>query len=155
MEWKNCLEVCNRYGETVVNRWIDNLNRAGKNATGDLAKSLEYKVEDNGDEFVVNFYANDYYKFIESGVYPFGKTGPSAKEGWKDRKWPNMGAIKKWCSVKGFSQKAAFPIAMGIRIKGIKPFKFMNIPKQTEDKFERDIEAAFILDIENQISNGI
>lgn len=57
-----------------------------RSATGNALRNLEFKLNVSGDEYVVTFYAPDYYKYIE--------------EGRKAGKMPPQKPIQDWIKAK-------------------------------------------------------
>lgn len=67
----------------VLTRQLDSDNR---NATGKLKKSIDFKIRNKGDEWVVTFKARDYFAWIEKGR--------------KAGKMPPKQAIMSWIQAK-------------------------------------------------------
>lgn len=109
-----------QYGEALVIEIVKELKSAGKEATGKLARSVDYELIETLDKISVGIKALDYFEFVDSGRR-------------KGAKPPPTDAIIKWMKVKGIkgrnpntgrfqSQKStAFAIARGISKNGIKP----------------------------------
>ena len=57
-----------------------------RSATGNALRNLEFKLKTNDNEYVVTFYAHDYYKYIE--------------EGRKAGKMPPQKPIQDWIKAK-------------------------------------------------------
>lgn len=109
-----------KYGEALVIQIVQELKDAGKEATGTLAKSVDYELIEALDKISVGIKAVDYFEYVDGGRRRGAKPPPSD-------------AIVKWMKVKGIkgrnpktgkfiSQKsAAFLIARAIGRRGIKP----------------------------------
>ena len=109
-----------KYGEALVIQIVQELKDAGKEATGTLAKSVDYELIEALDKISVGIKAVDYFEYVDGGRRKGAKPPPSD-------------AIVKWMKVKGIkgrnpktgkfiSQKsAAFLIARAIGRRGIKP----------------------------------
>lgn len=109
-----------KYGEALVLQIIQELKDAGKEATGNLARSIDYELVEALDSISIGIKGEKYLGVVDGGRR-------------KGAKPPPTGAIIKWMSVKGIkgrnpktgrfqSQKStAFAIAKGISKNGIKP----------------------------------
>jgi hypothetical protein len=108
------------YGEALVLEIVQQLKDAGKEATGALAKSIDYELIETLDSIAIGIKGESYLGVVDGGRR-------------KGAKPPPTGAIIKWMDVKGIkgrnpktgkfqSQKStAFAIARGISKNGIKP----------------------------------
>lgn len=113
-------QAMEKYGEALVIEIVQQLKDAGKEATGRLARSVDYELIETLDKISVGIKALDYFENVDSGRR-------------KGAKPPPTDAIIKWIKVKGIkgrnpktgrfiSQKStAFAIAKGISKNGIKP----------------------------------
>ena len=123
-------EVLNEIGKRVVQDLKASLIQKKKLATGNLYKSIEYKVDDDTMEVLML----DYWRWVDEGRLP--GTYPPVKE------------IIKWLKVKGANPKypdtlkspsatkaAAFLVARKIYEDGIK-----------ESNFYSQVEADYLLD---------
>lgn len=109
-----------KYGEALVIEIVQQLKDAGKEATGKLAKSVDYELIEALDKISVGIVALDYFEYVDSGRRKGAKPPPSD-------------AIISWMKVKGIKgrnpktgkfitqKSAAFAIARGISKNGIKP----------------------------------
>jgi hypothetical protein len=101
---KGKLMAINKEFEKIL---IDNLKELGKEATGNLIKSIDSSVTLQEESLSFNLRANHYLIYVD--------------EGRKPGTYPNFDSLKKWMTVKGIPQEALFPIANKIKEKGIKP----------------------------------
>ncbi len=111
------------------NEYIEELGRelkaAGKDATGDLLRSLDSKVIKTGfgTSYTLKILAEDYLKFVDEGRRA-GATPPPVK------------AIREWVKVKGLKEGLEYPIAKKIGEEGIKP---TDVIKKSLDKVQSNI----------------
>lgn len=130
-----------KYGEALVIEIVQQLKDAGKEATGNLAKSVDYELIEALDKISVGIVALPYFDFVDSGRR-------------KGAKPPPTGPIIEWMKVKGIkgrnpktgrfiSQKStAFAIARGISKNGIKP---TNVVKKSLRKL-KSLQAKLLTD---------
>ena len=109
-----------KYGEALCLEIVQQLKDADKDATGALARSIDYELIETLDKISVGIKAEKYLAVVDGGRRKGAKPPPSD-------------AIVKWMKVKGIkgrnpktgrfqSQKStAFAIARGISKNGIKP----------------------------------
>lgn len=115
-----------------------------KQVTGNLIRSLDFKIIKDIDGLFLQILAAPYFKNVDEGRRP-GKMPPTK-------------VIQKWVDRKGIkiknatSQQTAFVIARSIGRKGIKP---MNITNKLIDNIIRNkdtiIKAGVVKDIQNLI----
>lgn len=116
-----------------------------KQVTGNLIRSLDFKVIKDIDGLFLQILAAPYFKYVNEGRRP--------------GKMPPVGPIKKWVDMRGIvfknysSQQTAFVIARSIGKKGIKP---LNITNKLIENIIRNkdniIKAGAIKDVENYIN---
>ena len=116
-----------------------------KQVTGNLIRSLDFKIIRSVDGLLLELLAAPYFQYVDKGRKP-GKRPPS-------------GPIKKWVERKGIvikgqnSSQTAFVIARSIGIKGIKP---LNITNKLIDNIIKNkdtiIKAGVVKDIEELIN---
>ena len=95
------------FGKDYIKVLTIMLKKAGKDASGALINSLDYRLVDEAGEIKIILEANDYLGYVDRGRKP--------------GKYPNIKAISKWVSLRGIPQSAVFPIAHKIFKFGIKP----------------------------------
>ena len=115
-----------------------------KQVTGNLIKSLDFKIIKGVDGLLLEILAAPYFQYVDKGRRP-GKRPPS-------------GPIKKWVERRGIvikgqnSAQTAFVIARSIGLKGIKPLNITDKLTQNIIKNkETIIKAGAIKDIEELI----
>jgi hypothetical protein len=120
------------------------LSENDKQVTGNLIRSLDFKIIKDVDGLFLELLAAPYFQNVDKGRKP-GKRPPS-------------GPIKKWVERKGIvikgqtSAQTAFVIARSIGIKGIKP---LNITEKLTQNIIKNkdtiIKAGAVKDIEELI----
>ena len=115
-----------------------------KQVTGNLIKSLDFKIIKGVDGLLLEILAAPYFQYVDKGRRP-GKRPPT-------------GPIKKWVERRGIvikgqnSAQTAFVLARSIGLKGIKPLNITDKLTQNIIKNkETIIKAGAIKDIEELI----
>lgn len=108
-EEKLMKETLSVFAEDYINRLTSNLKNFRKIATGDLIKSLDFRIYKTafGTKFTIAIEALEYLDYVDRGRKP--------------GKFPPLDAIRQWVRVKGIPDSATFPIARKIAMEGIKP----------------------------------
>ena len=103
---KKALEV---FGKDYIEALGKELAKAGKDASGNLKRSLDYKVKATGfgTSYTLQILAEDYLKYVDEGRRAGAKQPP-------------IQAIKDWVQIKGLPEGIEFAIAKSISKKGIK-----------------------------------
>ena len=178
---KNVNKAFNALGINVVSKAKANL--AKSNSSGALADSLDYKIDNSDpDNPTLNFYAEDYAKFVDLGVQ--GNDPQAMPQGSLARfnKAPNSpyqfgtgsysgsgslrGAIDKWVVQKGIPnvrdekgkfikrKSLVFLISRSIWNTGIKPTYFFTDAK---NQYSRGVQAklafAYAKDLDSEFKN--
>ena len=130
----------------MVKELTKQLLNANKKATGSLIKSLDYKVVQTVDGFILNLLSDEHLGFVDRGRKP-GKMPPPSK-------------LDKWIVVRGIAPRdkkgkfisrksIQFLIARSIGKKGIKP---TNVIRKSIDSIYSNkmklLEQAAVKDIE-------
>lgn len=90
--FKNLYAALEAYGEEVRQLYQLRLISEDKRATGNLINTVESFVVSNGEEFIVTFRLQDYFKYVEEGISPAGKYGNPS--------WKAYPFILNWIRVK-------------------------------------------------------
>lgn len=114
-------EKLREFGNDYVKILTRELYRAGKNATGRLIKSLNYKLKDDGQNIAIILESEDYLKWVD--------------EGRKPGSYPPIKPLLQWVSVRGLPKNAAYAIQKSIYKFGIPP---TNVIPKTIDAFDTD-----------------
>jgi hypothetical protein len=99
----------------------DVLRSRGKIATGILINSIAKQIVSDTQ---INIRVKPYGKYVDAGR----RIGA---------KQPPIKAIEGWCRIKGIPEEFAFVIARNIKLRGIKPVPFMNIPADHIDELAK------------------
>lgn len=169
-------KIIQEWSETRISIAIDQLMKSQptRYATGSLAKSIEFKVE-NGKSVSIDFFMNYYWDFINSGVngierqhgspYSFRTVNPSRKMvdalvgvGSLDG-WIRAVGIRSLTYVNEFNERiteqlvteddfrgAAYVFARAVKMKGIEPNPFFDVAF-SEEAFE-DLENKLLDEID-------
>lgn len=109
------------FGNDYVKILTRELYRAGKNATGKLIRSLNYKLKDDGQNIAIILESENYLKFVD--------------EGRKRGTYPPIRPLIQWVSVRGLPKSAAYAIQKSIYKFGIPP---TNVIPKTINAFDTD-----------------
>lgn len=85
MEFNNLRSVLLDYAIALQNKYKDNLLLSDRVATGELVKSVQYKLDFKDKEFTIYLELEDYYKYVENGTKPH---------------FPPVNAILNWIKAK-------------------------------------------------------
>lgn len=153
MEDKNLKKTFDELGQDLVRVLVKNLLAADKKATGNLIKSIDYRLVEKADKVIVELLAADYLSNVDEGRR-------------KGAKQPPTKALDKWIIARGIAPRdkkgrfiprksVKFLIARSISRNGIKP---TNVIKKTIDEVYNKkqvlIQKAAIEDI-NQLIDKI
>ena len=107
---KKALEV---FGKDYIEALGKELDRAGKDATGNLKRSLDYKVKATGfgTSYTLQILAEDYLQYVDEGRRAGAKAPPTSGQ--------DAAPFLDWLRLKGI-EHLAFPIAQKIGRDGIK-----------------------------------
>lgn len=116
METNNLKKSIDNFGKEYVKQLVIELINADKKATGNLIRSIDYKLIEATNEFMVQIMAPDYLKYVD--------------EGRKAGKLPPVDKIIAWAKVRNLQPKkpkyktieqVGWAVAKGIERNGIKP----------------------------------
>jgi hypothetical protein len=140
-------------GEDLVLKLREALRNANKNSSGNLIKSVDYKIIKRADETILQILAADYLQYVD--------------EGRKPGKFPPLKALDKWIVRRGIAPRdkkgkfisrasVKFLIARSIAKNGIKG---IHVVRKTIDevysKKQELIAEAVSSDIETMIDKII
>ena len=132
------------FGDEYVKILVKEIKEAGKDSSGNLKRSVDYRLEEQAGELIIQLESADYLIYVDKGRKPGS--------------YPNISAISKWASINGISQSAVFPIARSIYKFGIKPTNIIsNTMKSLEKstKINSEMEDALVNNLEERIFNNI
>jgi len=117
------------YEEKLKDELIDK----GKEASGTLVNSIRTNIRTDGNKFVIEVFAEDYFRFVDQGRRP--------------GKFPPPEVIRSWVALKGIAEEAAFPIARKIATQGIAATPIINpaldkVAAENAETFEKVLERA-------------
>ena len=182
LDFKEVEKELNKFKDFVVKKAKANLVKSKKVSSGALYNSIDAKIIQEADAFLVEFLMEDYGKFVDQGV-----RGKNASELPKGAKWYGKNkapkspykfgsmksrglrkAINRWTvqkkGLKGvrdskgrfISRKSMqYLITRSIYLSGIKSTLFFTSPyNEALKKFSQKFTEAFILDMENNFLFG-
>ena len=133
------LDVLNKFGVEITSDIQNILQNNRAIATGDLYKSIDYKIVQKKGEYKLVISYLDYGEFVLKGRRPGAKPPPYK-------------SILKWTQFKGIPKEAAYPIAKSIGKKGIKPLNFLFPFFSKQNQIERFLSQDVALEIEREIT---
>lgn len=142
MKIKNLRKTLEAFGVQYAQELINQLQNAGKVASGGLINSISYEVLDtpNGAQVIIS--SEEYLKWVDEGRRP--------------GKFPPISAISNWASLKGIDQRAVWPIARKIAIEGIEPTNVIeNTNRELINRFTGQLEVQVSEDLEFLIFTNI
>lgn len=153
-------KILKKYGDFVIKRSKENLKKGGKygdrNKSGQLAKSLEYKI----NKGKVTFLSDDYGTFLDQGVKGAESTYSESSQSpfkYTDKK-PPAKAFDKWSVKSGIAPRDSkgrfikrkslgFALANSIYKKGIRATGFFSeAQEEALPLFEDDMLDAYLMD---------
>lgn len=153
-------ETLNEFASLITKVLKENLTTEKKSATGNLIKSINFKVEQKEGNDVLVIESEPYLKYVDKGVSGTIRkyNTPYSYHKYK----PKKQAIIEWMNIKGIPQQYLHQIRNKIFRFGIKP---TNVLKKTIDElefqrklkldvFEEDVAQDFI-DIAKEVFRGI
>ena len=155
IKYINVRKEFDRFFKAVISKSRDNLKSLGKNASGDLSKSLDYKIIESANSIDADFLMESYGDFVDKGVK--GVSSGTSLAGYKytDKK-PPLAPLRTWAKRKTgkFRERnathRAFAIQNVIYQRGLPPTRFFSKP--FEDEFKNlpdEIVEAYGLDVED------
>lgn len=150
----NVKKEFDRFFKSVITKSRQNLKALGKNASGDLSKSLDYRFQENKNSIEADFLMEDYGDFVDKGVK--GTVSGKSLAGYRYRdKKPPVRFLRTWAKRKTGrfrernADQRAFAIQNAIFIRGLTPTEFYSKPFEQEfRKLPDEIVEAYGLDVE-------
>jgi len=101
-------DALNEFGQLVIDKARKRLADGNTNASGGLSKSLRYDAKVSKRSFEFDFYAEDYWKFIDAGAKGKASSTKAPKSPYRlgSGTWRKGGltaGIDKWVIRKGIS----------------------------------------------------
>jgi len=128
-----------KFGEEITSDIKEVLRINGAIASGNLEKSIDYKIVEREGEYKLVITYLDYGEYVLKGRRAGAKPPPYAP-------------IIRWTQFKGIPKSAAYPIAKSIGKKGIKPLNFLFPFYSKQNQIERFLEQDVALEIEKEIT---
>lgn len=163
MQLENTQEAFDRFARYVIQQARSNLTKQKKNVSGNLYKSLGYKLSVYPNSMRLKFTGMDegtYGSFVDQGVSGTEKKYPT-KFSYRDKR-PPVSALLPWIEAKrlrfrdskgrfkkGSYKSMAYVIANNIYKRGIKPSYFFTKPFEKAFKgLPNEVVEAFGLDLD-------
>jgi hypothetical protein len=163
-EFEQVRKALEAFGIEVVKELEDNLQRAGANASGELSRSLTFRIKHLGEAYNFQLLLDDYYTFVDKGRKP-GKRPPiQAILKWIGSKQIEVSAQRGYGKNKAAGKVSlasdlrktrtlAFLIQRKIGLKGTKPTHFFT--KTINDErlrlLQQQLSLALQRDVEIEI----
>ena len=159
------------FGQSVIDRAKSNLKKGGKygsnNTSNALSNSLAFKLKESSRSMQFDFYAQDYWKFLDYGVKGKMSSAKAPQSPFKfgsgtGKKGGLRASIDKWVVRKGLAgtrdkqgrfmtrKQMVSMISRSIYLKGIAETKFFREAFETEYKgLDDKIVEQYGLDVES------
>lgn len=131
-------KIINNFAQQYIDELKNNLIRKDKVASGNLVRSLDYRVGKVMGELNIEIIANEYLQWVDQGR--------------RKGKYPPIQAIANWARIRGISKEAVFPIARNIFKFGIKPTRVI---QTTDRRMAQKVDSALGREIANNIENFV
>jgi hypothetical protein len=133
------------FGRDYVKILVRELKRAGKDATGRLINSVDYKLREDANNIFIVIESADYLKWVD--------------EGRKRGSYPPIRPLIEWANIKGLPKGVAYGIQKNIFKFGIKPTRviqkvineFENSPT-LQRKYEDEVVEQIINMVEQKFN---
>lgn len=140
-------KALDNYKKIVVSELKRQLNKPGS----DLEESIVGSKINNADGFTISM--NDYGTFVNDGRRP-GKFPPRQKiEDWINKKGIKPKTLKSGKTPT--LRQLGFLIGRSISRNGIQPVRFFDVIDKIEPKMTKEIEAAYLKDLELELDKKI
>jgi hypothetical protein len=141
------------FSKRIIQQSRSNLTKAKKNVSGSLYSSLSYKLKESksNNSFYLEFFQEDYGKFVDQGVQGKTSSAKAPKSPFRfgsgsGKKGGLTNGIETWVKARRFQfqdrktkkflsyKQTAFLIIRSIWHKGIAPTNFFSKPFENEFK---------------------
>jgi len=158
----NVLDALNKFGRDVRTGARKELRSQKKNTSKSLSNSITFKTKVNKNSFEMDFFMEDYGKYIDKGVKGSKSSRKAPTSPYKyTNKMPPSKVFDKWSIRKGIAPRSeggqftkrkslTFAIARSIFLTGIETTNFFTKPFEKEFKeLPDEIIEAYGLDVED------
>tara|TARA_R110002020_G_scaffold110866_2_gene256133 strand:+ start:1099 stop:1623 length:525 start_codon:yes stop_codon:yes gene_type:complete len=172
----NLSDEFNKFGKTVIKSSRTNLTKKKKNDSKSLYDSLSYKFKESKNSFQLDFFMEDYGKFVDKGVKGVGGTKADGTQ-WKKKavtssdykytnKRPPAKVFNNWLVRKGIAPRnkgkftsrksIQFAIANSVYHTGLETTNFFTKPFENNfKKLPDEITEAYGLDVESLLKTSL
>jgi hypothetical protein len=143
-------KIINDFAKQYIDTLKENILRNGKVASGNLVRSLDYRVAKVMNEINIEIIANEYLQYIDQGV-----SGTERKYNTPFRytnKMPPIKELSNWARIKGINTNNVFGIARSIYKFGIKPTRVI---RTTDRMMERKVDSSLTREIAANVENYV
>ena len=166
-------KALDEFGARVIEKARKRLSDGNTNASGGLSKSLRFDTKVSTRSFEFDFYAEDYWKFIDAGVKGKSSSKKAPKSPYKfgsgtGRKGGLTAGIDKWVIRKGITgtrgengrflkrKELVRAIARSVYMTGIRPTEFFTKSFDEEyKKLQESIGQYYGKDIEEFLKKNL
>jgi hypothetical protein len=167
----NVQKTLEEFGQSVIDRAKSNLKKGGKygshNASSQLSNSLAFKLKQSSRSLTFDFYAQDYWKFLDYGVKGKVSSAKAPNSPFKfgsgtGKKGGLRASIDRWVVRKGLAgtrdkqgrfmtrKEMVSMISRSIYLKGTSETKFFREAFESEYKnLDDNIVEKYGLDVES------
>lgn len=150
MRYDNLYAVLEEYGTAVAEKYRDKISAAGKDASGELGRTVHSYIDRNGEVITLWLSLQDYWKYLERGTR---LQGPYKQQGRR----PPLKPFIDWVRAKSIPlrgkkiEQVAWAVATSVWKHGTKPFWFLrdtlaefpDIDARVQEAIKRDMEVYF------------
>lgn len=108
------IKILSRSANTAINEIRGNLSATGTTATGNTARSLNFEIDQDGDNLVLRIFGRGYFTTVETGRKATPQYDKPSRE--------FVAAIREWAKAKGVNAPA-YAIARSIHKRGTELFR--------------------------------
>jgi hypothetical protein len=135
------------FGRDYVKILTRELLRAGKDASGQLIRSINYKIVEDAEIIRMVILAEKYLEFVDKGRKP--------------GTYPPIEPLLRWARVKGLPQGVAYAAQKNIFKFGIKPTNVLRRAqlrietfREYQARYERGVVDAIVKSIKKDVEAG-